>query len=272
MRTETDALLSLQRYVNAALPGFVEVLTEVEDEQPDRPFAVVSTDDGWTPDPNPGRPRITMPVTVYAYVRGDTRKAAREAAEDAREALWHALAVGLGDGHPRLVPLFDYTGRPAVQQIAITGASSGTWTIEHEAGVTAPLPLLAQPRDVRLALEDLPGLAGNVWVYGRRGGPWAVRFDGELRGQPVEPLIVDTGGLAGPGPAAQLDVVSEGAPDPWRDPRDFLSVEAPVFGGLPDPVDRRQRTVTVGLRLTWGRGGRVPSSEMTLRSITARRA
>jgi hypothetical protein len=272
VRTETDAILSLQRLVNAALPDFVEVLTAVEDEQPARPFAVVSADDGWTPDPSPTRPRVTLPATVYAYVKGDTRKDARQQAEDAREALWHALGVGVGDGRPRLVPLFDYTGRPAVQQVAITGASSGTWTLEHEAGITGPLPLRAQPRDLRLALELLPGLAGNVWVYGKLGGPWAVRFDGELRGQPVEPLAVDVAGLAGPDPAAEIVELSAGSPDPWRDPRDFMTVEQPVFGGLADPVDPRQRTVTVGLRLTWGRGGRVPSSEMTLRSITARRA
>lgn len=270
MRTETDALLSLQRHVAAALPDFVEILTEVENERTERPYAVVSVLDDLTPDASTHHPHVTLPVTVYAYVKGATRTAARRAAEDAREALWRAFAVGDAPNRERLVPLYDYAGRPAVQRVQLAGAAGGTWTLALDDVATPAIPLRAQPRDVRLALEQLPGLAGNVWVYGRRGGPWDVRFDGALRGQPVDELVADVAGLAGPAPSASVEVVSAGSPEPWRTARDYMRVVSPTFGGLRDPSDARLRTVIVSLRLTWGRGGHVPSAEMLLSTITAR--
>jgi hypothetical protein len=271
VRTETDALLSLQRYVAAALPDFVEILTEVENEQPERPFAVVSADGDWSAAGLQATPEVTLPVTIYAYVRGDTRAEARKAAEDAREALWQALAVGDRPNREHLVPLYDYSGRPAVQRVTITGARSGTWTLALEGVASPPIPRRAQPRDVRLALEAAtPDLADRVWVYGRLGGPYDVRFDGALRGQPVATLAADVGGLVGPAPAAAVEVLSVGSPDPWRSPRDYMRTEALAFGGMRDPSDARLRTVTVGLRLTWGRFGHVRSGEMKVRTITAR--
>lgn len=271
MRTETDALLSLQRYVAAALPGFVEVLTELESEQPARPFAVVSTDGEWSAAGLKATPEVTLPVTVYAYVAGATRTAARKAAEDAREALWQALAVGDRPNGELLVPLFDYSGRPAVQRVTIGGARSGFWTLALEDDETAPIALRAQPRAVRLALEAVrPELVNAVWVYGNLGGPYDVRFDGAMRGEPVATLTADVGDLVGSGPHADVQVLSVGAPEPWRTDRDFMRVQAPAFGGLPDPSDARLRTVTVGLRLTWGRFGHVRSGDMKVRKITAR--
>jgi hypothetical protein len=269
VRTETDALLSLQRHVAAALPD-LDVYTELEAEQPDRPFAIVTTDGEWTAAGLRATPDVTLPVTVYVYVEGNTRTAARKAAEDAREALWDALAVGDRPNAETLVPLFDYSGRPAVQQVTITGATSGTWRLFYGAWTLA-IPRRAQPRQVRLALEAAtPALVGDVWVYGSLGGPYAVRFDGTLRGQPVEDLIGDPTGLVGPGPAVEVAVLSEGAPEPWRSDRDYMRATAPTFGGLPDPSDARLRTVTVGLRLTWARFGHVRSGEMKVRTITAR--
>jgi hypothetical protein len=272
VRTETDALLSLQRHVAAALPDFVEVLTELEGEQPQRPFAVVSTDGEWSPAGLRDHPDVTLPVTVYAYVTGDTRTAARKAAEDIREALWQALAVGARPNAETLVPLYDYSGRPAVQRVTLTGARSGTWTLALGADVTPTIPLRAQARQVRIALEAAhASLAGDVWVYAHRlGGPYDVRFDGDLRGEPVATLAASAAGLVGIAPAADVEVLSVGAPGPWRTDRDYMRVTAPTFGGLPDPSDARLRTVTVGLRLTWGRFGHVRSGEMKLRTITAR--
>lgn len=271
MRTETDALLSLQRHVAAALPGFVEVLTELEGEQPTRPFAVVSTDGDWTAAGLRSHPEVTLPVTVYAYVAGATRTAARKAAEDAREALWDALVAGDRPNGEQLVPLYDYSGRPAVQRLTIAGATSGTWTLEIGGDETPAIPLRPQPRDVRLALEAArPALAGDVWVYGSLGGPYDVRFDGGLRGVPVGVLHPGVDDLVGPDPRVTVQVLSVGSPDPWRGDRDYMRVQAPTFGGMPDPSDARLRTVTVGLRLTWGRFGHVRSGEMRLRTVTAR--
>lgn len=272
VRTETDALLSLQRYVAAALPDFDEVLTELENELPDRPFAVVSADGDWTAEGLHATPEVTLPVTVYAYVSGATRAAARKAAEDAREALWQALAVGDRPNAETLVPLYDYSGRPAVQRVTLTGATSGTWTLTLDGDETPPIAARAQPRLVRLALEAArPSLTGNVWVYAARlGGPYDVRFDGTLRGQPVAALVADASGLVGPAPAAAVEVLSVGAPEPWRSPRDYMRMQALALGGIRDPSDARLRTVTAGLRLTWGRFGHVRSGDMKVRTITAR--
>lgn len=271
MRTENDALRSLQRHVAAALPTFKEILLEVEaGQEPERPFAVVSADE-WTATEHVGRPWVTLPTTISAYVKGASRLAAREAAQDAREALWHALRVGEGAGRERLVPLFDYTGRPAVQHVEFVRASGGTFALQHGAEWTAPLLYPPQPRHVRLALEALPDLEpGDVWVFGKRGGPLDVRFDGRLRGDAVPLMAADVADLDGTNPGIVVSEVAAGSADPWRDPRDFLTVEAPSFGGMPDPADARLRTVTVGVRLTWGRNGRVRSPEMTLRAIHAR--
>lgn len=281
MRTETDAILSLQRVVAAALPDFTAILTEVEHETPERPFAVVSAIDNWTPDDDIDSPTVTLPVSVYAYVKGETRKAAREAAEAAREMLWRALlGVDAGYNTERLVPLYDYTGRPAVQTFSLAGAASGTWAIVTDDGQhTIDLPVTAQPRDVRLALESLTlpladplPLVGNLMAFGRRRGPWSIRFDGAARGIPIPTMAIDTSDLAGPDPQGAVEVLSEGSPDAWRDPRDYLEIEAPSFGGMRDPDDPRLRTVTLTLRLTWGRSGHVTSPEMTLQAIRARRS
>lgn len=271
MRTETDALLSLQRLVAAALPDFVEVRRTLEGgEDVERPFAVVSSDDAWGTDDLLADPEVTLPVTIYAYVKGTRRADAMRAAEDVREQLWQVLAVG---DRPRLVEMWDYTGKPAVQRVTLTGATAGEWTLALDDEETDPLPVRPQTLDVRLALEALPSVgAGNVLVFARRlGGPWDVRFDGDLRGLPMPELVADVADLTGPDPAAAIEVISEGSPDPWRGPRDFMRVQQPTFGGVPDPTDPRLRTATISLRLTWGRLGHVRSPEMMVRTITARR-
>lgn len=271
MRTEADALLSLRRHVAAALPAFTEILTEVENERLERPFAVVSADGDWTTDEQRAAPTVTMPCTVYLYVDGSTRADARRAAEEAREALWQALVVGDRPNGERLVPMFDYTGRPAVQRVRLGDATAGTWTVTLGSVHSGPIAARAQPRVVREAVEQLrPDLPGNVWVFGPLGGPYDLRFDGGMRGVPVATVVVSGGGLTGPAPATSVEVLSVGSPDPWRGDRDYMRIAAPTFGGLPDPGDARLRTVTVGLRLTWGRLGHVRCGEMRLRTITAR--
>lgn len=269
MRTETDALLSLQRHVAAALPDFTEILTEVEHEQPPRPYAVVSANGDRSTSGLLDLPWDVLPCTVYAYVKGATAALARKAAEDAREALWFAL---VGPGGRRRVPLWDYTGRPEVQRLVITGAASGTWQVETEEGVSVPLDARAQPLDVRVALEQLVAGDGPI-VFGRAGGPWDVRFDGPMRGLPRELMELDTSQLV-PAPAQEIgssvERLSAGSPDPWRSARDFVNVEQIQLGGLRDPDDPTLRTATASVRLTWGRDGAVPSADMTLTGITAR--
>lgn len=272
MREETDVLLSLQRVVAAALPNFVEILTEVENEDTERPFAVVAADRDFAPlDTSTNHPQVVQPYTIYAYVSGASRTLARKAAEDARTALWHALAVGDTPNRERLLELWDYTGKPAVQHIELDGATGGTWTLALDSIVSTPIPQSAQPRDVREAVEGLRvDLPGNVIVYGRIGGPFDIRFDYALRGQPVDTMTVDTSDLVGPAPAGAVTVISVGSPDPWRGDRDYMRVDQPSFGGVADPTDPRLRTAIVNLRLVWGRFGFIRSGEVKIRTVRAR--
>jgi hypothetical protein len=270
MRTTTDALLSLQRHVAAALPSFSEVLTEIEREAPARPFAVVSANGDASTAGTVNTPWMTMPCTVYAYVTGSTAKEARQAVEDAQEALWQAL---MGPDGRQRIPLWDYAGKPCTQRVAITGARGGTFTVALGGQTSDPLPQLAQPIDVREAVEQLVGVPGPV-VFGRAGGPWGVRFDGELRGQNFPELTVDTSGLVLHPLAevieATVDVLAVGDPAPWLPDRSRLNLEQVILNSLRDPADPTLRTATASIRLTWGRRGDVPSAEMTLNGITAR--
>lgn len=269
MRTETDALLSLQRYVAAALPSMTEVLTELErGDPPARPFAIVSADDTLSTEGTLSTPWSVLPCTAHVYIDAASRKAARAEAEAIRDALWEALYIGIGDGRPLRVPLFDYTGKPATWAIDVTGATSGQWRLELDGDVSAPLELDAQPRALREALEALAG--EGIVAGGRAGGPWWVRFDrAPLRGTP-HTLAGLVGTLAGDDPDVAVEVLAVGDPEPWRTARDFVNVEQVQLGGLPDPSTPTMRTITAGVRLTWARGGRVPSAEMTLTGITAR--
>lgn len=262
MRTELDALLSLQRYVAQALPEPWTVYAEPENEQLVRPFAIVSRDGDADTDAAIDTPQITVPFTVYAYPDpGDTRAVSRQREHAARDALWQLFVRGLDPGRQRLVPLWDYAGHDAVQRVTVDdGATS--FRLNYDGTWTAPLAQPAQPWTVQQALEGLAG-AGNVWCPNTRlGGPFVVRFTGALAGQPQDALTAED---------AAVEVLHPGSPDPWRSPRDFAEVDrGPTMGGLPDTDDARLRTITVGVRLTWGRAGNVPSPSMILERIGAR--
>lgn len=64
---------------------------------------------------------------------------------------------------------------------------SGTFTVSRAGATTAPIASTATQAQVRVALETLPGLAGNVAVGGAPGG-WIVTFVGALAGTDV-PLL-----------------------------------------------------------------------------------
>lgn len=285
MRTPTDVLLSLQRAVARVLPEPWQVLTELENEVPVRPYAMVGFDGEPETDGLLDHPEQIVPATIYAYTSPKangtelSRAQAARYAEAIADAIWQALATGEqdddGPGRPMLLPIFDYDGRNEIQQITITGDDTdGTFALDFDGHTTNDLVRRAQARQMRLALEALPNVSpGDVWVYARRaGGPWAVRFQGALSGAPMPLLTVDRSNLTGTDPDADVEVLAAGSPDPWRNASDFARIDRLSAGQAGDLSDPRQRTVTVKLRLTWSRKGHVPSPEMILQRITARPA
>lgn len=273
MRTELDALRSMQRYVAQALPEPWEVLLEVEaGDPPARPFAVVSADGDGDTLGLLAAPEVRLPVTVQAYpAPGATRALSLEAAMAVRESLWDLVHLGAAPGRPMLLPLFAYEGAPEVQHVELVGATGGTFALTFDGEATAPIDVKAQPTHVRWALEALASVdVGTVEVVGRVGGPWAVRFVRARTGVPQPLLEGDASGLTGQAPEVFVARLQAGSPDPYRRPVDFARIEQPTRGIMRDPADPQQRTVTLGCRLTWGRRGRLPSAEMILTSIRAR--
>lgn len=83
---------------------------------------------------------------------------------------------------------------PEVQQVTLTGATAGTFTLTYAGATTAPIAYNATAAAVRSALEALPNLdAGDVTVTGT--GPWTVTFVGV--GGDVPQMSIDASGTTG---------------------------------------------------------------------------
>jgi hypothetical protein len=97
-----------------------------------------------------------------------------------------------------------------VQVVAI-GATGGTFTLSYSGQETGPLAFDVAPADLQAALESLGRIgAGNVDVAGRDGGPFELRFGGELAGRNVEVVEPDDTQLEG------TVVVTTQVPSPWE--------------------------------------------------------
>jgi RHS repeat-associated protein len=86
-----------------------------------------------------------------------------------------------------------------VQEAAVTGGpTGGSFTLSFGSETTAPIAFDAPAADVQFALEALAAIGvGNVRVVGPAGGPWVVRFVGDLAGVPVAEMLGDGSGLTG---------------------------------------------------------------------------
>lgn len=80
-----------------------------------------------------------------------------------------------------------------VQQIEITGASSGTFTLTHDGNTTDPIDWDASADDIETALID----AGVDSVSVTGSNPFDVEFTGSLAETDVEEMSADDGGLNG---------------------------------------------------------------------------
>ena len=84
-----------------------------------------------------------------------------------------------------------------VQQVAITGAVGGTFTLSYGGQTTAPLAYNATASDVQSGLHLSSLGEGGVSVSGPAGGPWVITFQGTLADQDVPQITADGSGLVG---------------------------------------------------------------------------
>ncbi|HEV7804637.1 MAG TPA: hypothetical protein VGO80_02355 [Solirubrobacteraceae bacterium] len=97
-----------------------------------------------------------------------------------------------------------------VQVVAIA-ATGGTFTLTYSGQQTEPLASDLSAADLRVALESLRRIgAGNVAVDGPVGGPFELRFGGELAGRNVEVVEPDDEQLDG-----TVEVTTQ-VPSPWE--------------------------------------------------------
>ncbi len=86
---------------------------------------------------------------------------------------------------------------PPLQVLTIE-AGGGTLTLTYSGQQTPALAFDAAAADVQGALEALGRVgAGNVAVSGPDGGPFELRFGGELSGRDIAVVEVDAGDLDG---------------------------------------------------------------------------
>jgi trimeric autotransporter adhesin len=96
-------------------------------------------------------------------------------------------------------------------QVVTIAATGGTFTLTYSGQQTGPLGYGAAAADLRHELEALGRIgAGNVAVSGPDGGPFELRFGGELTGRNVAVVEADGEGLDG-----TVSVTTE-VPSPWE--------------------------------------------------------
>ncbi|MBM81981.1 MAG: hypothetical protein CMJ78_15530, partial [Planctomycetaceae bacterium] len=109
--------------------------------------------------------------------------------------------------------VFDITLANEVQQVDITGATAGTFTLSFGAAVTAPIAFDATAADVLVALEAIPALTGNTNVTGGDlpGAAIAIEFINGLASMDVALLVADGTNLTGATPTVTTTQASADA-------------------------------------------------------------
>lgn len=99
---------------------------------------------------------------------------------------------------------------PPVQVVTLA-ATGGTFTLTYSGQETAPLPFDVSSAELQRALEQLGRIgAGNVTVEGPDGGPFDLRFGGELSGRDIAVVEADAERLEG------IAEVTTQVPSPWE--------------------------------------------------------
>ncbi len=96
-------------------------------------------------------------------------------------------------------------------QVVTIAATGGTFTLYYSGQETGPLDYDVTAAGVQGALEGLGRIgAGNVTVAGPDGGPFELRFGGELTGKNVSVVEPDGELLEG-----SVEVTTQ-VPSPWE--------------------------------------------------------
>lgn len=274
MRTEADALLSLQRWLSGVLQAPWDIRRTMESgEQPERPFALVEYVGAVSTDGAPVAQDVTVAATLNLYIpAGGSRQAADDAALALRETVWQAVKVGVDPRSPTTdrLPLWSYDPRPEIQRVRVRDATSGTWRLVVDdgdeddptlIGETGAIAFDATETTVQTAV--VAAFPGSL-VYQRGRGIFDVHFGGPLLGQPLELATLDTTALIGPSSVTRVLV---GAPAPWRSDRDWMRVTSFGQTTVRDSDDPKVVMVAVDLRCTFTRGLPIPWAQMLLQSV-----
>lgn len=270
MRTEGDAIKSLQRFFAGFLPEPWDVRRTVESgREPQRPYALI--EQNGTADTSGGGPAAQDVVVAYSanlYLPlAQGRQAADDAAIALREQVWTAVKWGPDLGRVTMdrIPLYSYDPRLEVQRVRVRDATAGTFRLSRNGSVwTDAIPRDTDAAGLQAQLDDLQ--MGVMQVTARGVGVFDVAFSGQLAGVNVDPLHIDTSSLTGPG---TVTVILEGAPAPWRSPHDYLRVDSFAQTTIRDPEDPKLVQVAVDLRCAFTRGVPLPSDHMLLQRVTA---
>ena len=110
MRSPYDVLRSLTYYVSLALPDEWSVVETVEEGVMARPFATVVETPAIRAVTNPRVAEVNKSFNIFAYPEPVTNHPMRGRAEAAKieEALLDLFSMGLDEGRPLRVPLYDF--------------------------------------------------------------------------------------------------------------------------------------------------------------------
>jgi hypothetical protein len=235
VRTELDALLSVQRWAASFLPEPWDVRRVLESgEEPARPYALIEYLGSADTAGAPAMQDVTVAFTLNLYLpEAESRQAADDVALALRETVWLAAKVGPNVRRPK----------------------------------TGPIVFDATAGDVQAALDAALPAGVTTQVLARGRGVFDVHFGGTLLGAAIDLLDIDTASLTGPGTVTEL---LRGAPAPWRSDRDFMRVTSFGQTTLRDPDNPKLAMVAVDLRCAFTRGLPVAWDAMLLQSVTVR--
>lgn len=125
MRTAEDVLRSLKRHVWTALGDDYEVRIEGEEGAFVRPFArVITANEAEFADTTRFLTTMVQPYAIYVYPpAGLDAQDARLIAAATEEDIYQAFKVGIADGRPDRLPLYDYDGVPTTEGVVGRGQS-----------------------------------------------------------------------------------------------------------------------------------------------------
>jgi hypothetical protein len=270
VRSERDAILSLQRFLAGVLPEPWDVRTELEaGDPPERPFALVEQAGNAEGSGAPVTQDLILPLTANLYLaKQPTREKATDLALDLREQLWQAVKWGPDPHRPTTdrIPLFCYDPRLERHRLHVPNGGPVTFTIAGQTVGPVTRSLLAVDVAALITAAFQAGAmivqAGDIVGQDRGTGLWDIYYGGTLAGQRVgDPTVA-----AGTGDAR---TILQGALAPWRGPSDYARVSSFAQNTVRDQSDPTLVMVAADIRLTFARGLPLPLDVRIMQRVSA---